>query len=630
MSFKLTVEKLSGNPDSSGWSQTYDYKPQDPEKFALRGHLSALISTSSQDRSLDTVVAGREVISRLHEEYYGKLLVKPYIALKEAVEKVIDEFSSSGSIEAAAVAVVDSTIYMAVGGGASVFLYRQEKLFKLVESVFERVIAASGNPLEKDRIIIASKAFIDSFSLVDIKESLETDEPVSVIETYAPLVHSKKEEGSFGILVIHFDEITQKPKIKPLLGEDKEKDNMEGKLYKKPEGAFIKVKQGFLEVFKRSESGGVYLKSMDTDGSRERNKKTSFLVGVLLLLILSVSIYFGVQQKNKTDFKATYESQLVSAEHELQESYTLYLLNPQRSRELFDQARNKVLGLSMQGINDPNLEDLKQKIVEGEEKILGLYETDPQLFVDLNLFSEGFKIDDVAFSSDVAYVLYREGKKIVEIDLLNKRAETYAGPSDVRETKNIAAYSGRVFTSTSDGLYELDNGRIKIAYEGGEGILMGAYAGNLYLLDKSTSKIYRYPADDSGFGNKKEWLRSGIEINLTGVRSMVIDGAIWVVSDQDELMKFSLGNPQNFGFNGIFPEIEKITDIFTDEESQFLYVLERDKKRVIVAGKDGEYKVQYKSEGMGDAGKLVVIEKEKKAFLLTSDRILSFELKHLE
>ena len=630
MTYGVTTAKLSGNPDPSGWSQAYDFKPQEAEKLLRRGHLFALISTSWKEEGLDTVVTGREIISRLHEEYFGKLEEKPFIALKEATEKVIGEFSSQESVEIAAVAVVDSTIYTAVGGGASAFLFRKGRLYKLVESISGLVIAASGNPLDEDRIIIGTKAFFGLFSREKIEESLKANDPSSAVESYAPLVHSQKSEGDYGVFILRFDKLPETEEIKPILKEQKEdKGQLKDGPYARSENAFKKAKRGVSDIFKK-QGEGIYLKDEGLDGSVERNKKTSLLVGVLLLLILTVSIFFGIQQKKKADFRSTYESQLSSAEHEIQESYNLYLLNPQRSRELFEQARGRVLGLSVREIDDPNLEILRQKIAEGEEKILGHYSVELDLFVDLGLFSEGFKMDDVSVSSETAYILDGAGGRIIKVSLSNKRTETYAGPSDVRKASVVASYSGRVFVSGDDGLYELDNGRIRIDDGRGKDVFITAYAGNLYLLDKSLSKIFRYPAATAGFGNRGEWLRSGTQVDLYDAHGLIIDGMIWTVVGRDKVMKFSLGNPVNFTFKGVFPEIERITDIFTNEESESLYVLENGKDRVVVVDKDGEYEAQYSGEDMKDALRLVVSEKEKKGFVLTSDKLLFFDLRHLD
>ena len=81
MSFTVSSSKLTGNPGPSGWVQVHEYLPKDEEKLKLRGHLFAVIATGEKGASdpeglrsgggIENVAAGRELLTRLHEEYFG-------------------------------------------------------------------------------------------------------------------------------------------------------------------------------------------------------------------------------------------------------------------------------------------------------------------------------------------------------------------------------------------------------------------------------------------------------------------------------------------------------------------------------------------------------------------------------
>jgi hypothetical protein len=83
----------------------------------------------------------------------------------------------------------------------------------------------------------------------------------------------------------------------------------------------------------------------------------------------------------------------------------------------------------------------------------------------------------------------------------------------------------------------------------------------------------------------------------------------------------------NFSLSGIFPGLVNPGAIYTNEELEYLYILDPDNKRVVVVGKDGEYKAQYIADGIGEARNLVVSEEEKKIILLTGERLLSIEMR---
>ena len=77
MKFTLASAKLTGNPGPSGWTQIHEFRPEDEEKLKKRGCFFAVISTET--------AFGRELLTRLHEEYFGNLDASAFIALKRAV-----------------------------------------------------------------------------------------------------------------------------------------------------------------------------------------------------------------------------------------------------------------------------------------------------------------------------------------------------------------------------------------------------------------------------------------------------------------------------------------------------------------------------------------------------------------
>ena len=70
---EVAPAKLTGNPDPSGWAQVHEFLPQEEDKLLARGQLFAVISTTRHEEGVDSVVAGRELLSRLHKEYFGEI-----------------------------------------------------------------------------------------------------------------------------------------------------------------------------------------------------------------------------------------------------------------------------------------------------------------------------------------------------------------------------------------------------------------------------------------------------------------------------------------------------------------------------------------------------------------------------
>ena len=156
-----------------------------------------------------------------------------------------------------------------------------------------------------------------------------------------------------------------------------------------------------------------------------------------------------------------------------------------------------------------------------------------------------------------------------------------------------------------------------------------SYAGNFYVLEKSGSVIWRYAGSENGFSARRNWLTESVVVDLTDAKQIVINGSIWVLKDDGEVVKLTLGNLQAFGLKNVAPDVDKADAIFVSEETEDFYVLESDGGRVVVVNKDGEYKAQYLSDQIKNARSLVVSEEEKKLILLTGNKLFSIDLEHL-
>lgn len=649
---KLNIRsaKLTANPDSMGWSQSYDFLPVDKDKSKLKGHLYAVIATKTRDEGVENVIAGRELLARLHEEYFAGSVGGVLASLKTAVQKVIDEFSSWKGVEIAACVFLNDLIYFAAGGGSKVQICRENNLIELLNSSEGVVKSASGKPKEGDTYIIATNSFFKNLPIGVIKAAIVGNDPQRTVETLAPQIHSKEEIGNTGAVFLSVEvseagDVLKKVEIKEgVINENRvnyEKELPIEKVDENRKDTFTvnktedvdksthfpgKTKSLFKKLFEKK----VYVAPENDVKFIPKQKKVSISVGLILLIMLFVSIYFGIKQKKKTDFIKTYEKQLASATHAVDESLNLYSLNPVRSRELFQEGRGLVLGLTSEGIEDENLDELKKKISENEGRILGEYQVDPDTLVDLSLLSDGFSGNEMTDSNGILYVLDSEGGKVASVEIDSKRAEIIAGPLKVGEAKKISPYSDNVFVTNQDGVSEVVDEVEKVIEKDWDGdVLVSMFAGNMYLMEKSTSYIWRYPGDGKNFGERKNWLSEGAVPNLTDAKDMAIDGNIWILKNDGEIFKFSLGNQENFSLElSILAKLEP-ESFYLSEDTEFIYILDKENSQIAVFDKKGNYVARYLADEIKSAKKMVVSESEKKLVLLTGNKLLVFELKHL-
>jgi hypothetical protein len=637
--FDITVSKLIGSPEGTSWAQVHEFTPDDEEKLNLRGRLVAVIATTSQkqeapDEEIDNVVAGRELLTRLHEEYFGSTEKTAFNALVDAVGKVINEFSEVwGDVEIAAASIVGDVIYTACGGGSQAAIYRNGMLAKVLVSQENGPVSASGHPQEGDIFLLGTKKVFTSLSESVIKAALGGSGASEAVESLAPSVHSMKEIGDFGLVLMEFSKtpaIFTKPKEEPEIEREKSK-NIPLKKSRISFPPLLRKATSKVAPFLSKKMGRrkIYVRQRGEDEFNQQKKKTTVSIGAILTIILIVSIGFGIRQKVVKDEKAKYEDRLSQAQHEFDEAQSLYTLNPERARELFRNAKRLVYQIKDEGVEDSELDSLASLITDSEGQILGEYTLEPDLFLDLSILSDGFKADEVAASEGNLYILDRDGEKIAQIEIDTKKTEIVAGPDQVGKAEKLAAYSDRAFVLSDGNIYEVSNEREEVIEGDWQGnVLIYAYAGNFYVLETGSSKIWRYAGAEGSFGSKQTWLAPGVEPDLSNIFTWTIDGSIWMLSETGKVFKFTRGNQDSLGFNEIAPPLSHPSAIYTNEELKFVYLLEREAGRIVVIDKEGNYQAQYFSDKIREAKSLVVSEEVGKMIIVTDERLYSIDISH--
>lgn len=363
-----------------------------------------------------------------------------------------------------------------------------------------------------------------------------------------------------------------------------------------------------------------------------KKKKLATILGALLFLLLTISIVFGKYQKNNLSQKAKYMPTLTSIEHNLSEAENLAAVNNVNSRQLILDSKRKIEDLIAQKIKDPKIDELKNRIERDLGNIAGVYEEEPSVFLDLTLLNKDFKGTDMAADSNRLIVLDKNNRRLETINIKTGRADPVSVPDILPGIRLASLYSDRNFILTNNGIWEIDgNAKNAVPKKNnfGDNILISAYAGNFYILDKNTSSLWRFQGDGGSFGTKENWLAQGVKPDLSNVTSWSIDGNVWLLTNTYQILKLGNGNPLDFSLKNI-DEDPKAIDIYTNEDNKYIYLLDKVNKRVLVIDKEGNYKAQYLINNIQNATKIIASESAKKIILLESDKLFSLDIKHLD
>jgi len=538
----------------------------------------------------------------------------------DTLKNVYHQIKSTSEYQGVLAKIVNDTLYVLCAGGAGVMIYRDGHLIPLLKTTKGDYSTASGHMKPGDSYIFATHEVFVHVPMDTIKESL-ADSASASVKRLTPLI---LEKDSAAVLVINVP-----------LEMDVEMPVSETAIHSQQKNSQVRGIKGVLvssidSVLTRLPNKSVVVREELTDASSKR--RSASLVGFILLIILSVSIFFGLKADKARRIRLSYEPQLKEAQHNLDEAKELAGLSPVRAQELLLHARSLAIDLQDDGVEDEELTQLLSEIQQNLGSIAGIYEQDPELFLDLSIISSEFKGNDIAFSDGIVRVLDSESKRLVGIDVETKRTEIIAGSEFLPDALSTFAYEDRSFIISSDGIREVTNDVdlvIKPDWNPQEA-LAASFAGNVYVVNKENGEMYRYQGVRGGFLEPEDWLGEGIEMDYSKAVSMAIDGEIWVLESDGVIDRLSGGIPQRFSLSGERVDLNYPTQLYTDEESDYLYILDTADARIAVFEKNGQYVGEYTNQKLAGAADFIISESNGKALFLAEARLYSLELKHIQ
>jgi F0F1-type ATP synthase membrane subunit b/b' len=463
------------------------------------------------------------------------------------------------------------------------------------------VVTASGRLENNDLILLGTGEFFKLVPSETIQMAMASQTAQQAVEILAPVVHSQSESSLVAAVVAKAEEKVEKPaKLKPVLFSLK---SYLGKLTRRA-------------IFLRSQK-------------KKRSKKTLLTVALVLFLLLVMSVVFGRQQRSRRASQEKINQLFEEARFKKEEAEALIELNPVRAKELLLEAQSLAQQIESEADLGEDFSRFKEELNGLLPQVLREHEVQPSLLFDLVLIKDKAMATETVIAAEKLVVLDKEKKAVYQLDLAGRKSAILAGGEEFKTGTQLAAFGPQIFVLTEEGIIEIEKDSKKPRLvvgsdeDWGKIIDFQTFAGNLYLLTDKT--IWQHLATESGFGVKKRWLKDEIDFSLAV--SMAIDGSIWVLQTDGTIVKLTRGQKDPFGLAGLDKAFTQPQLIFTDDNCQNLYILDKGNRRVVVLEKSGEYHSQYMWEGIKDIDGLVVSEKEGKVFLWQGNQIYEIELK---
>jgi hypothetical protein len=362
---------------------------------------------------------------------------------------------------------------------------------------------------------------------------------------------------------------------------------------------------------------------------KPKNKsKTFIIIAIVLLLLFIANIgYIKNINSNKTNIIKTTEL-LDELENKKDDALLAQLSNDQELAqniliEIMDQLNSIQFDKSLQN----RVDKLKEEIsIEIDKTTKTTRLSNVQYSIDL----DNFHTFDIGLSSIIA----ADSQNTIFSIFENEEQST-------KKISSIPNSEGSIISITSkDNLFYIYTNKQKLFIldesnnlnpvqtednNWKNAITIKTYLSNIYLLDSNIGQIYRYTDSQDGFSKSSESINPN-NVDIKNSIDMAIDGYIYILKEDGNIIKTLQGKPDAFNVNSIPRPNTEISDpkkIFTNQSIESIYIL--DGNRILELSKNGNFISQFAfEESIKDIKNFHINPKIKEIYILENNTLYKF------
>lgn len=604
----IVLKEIIGTPDNEGWVQIHHFSGLEAEKKQKRGEMVLLLSLKGASEEAATGY-GREIISRVYEEYYGNLSETPMERVKEMLTKIGKErpvyLTERISLSLLVSVYWQGFVYLGVWGSGEFFLLKKGELVPLLSGEGQRSSVISGKVSEADLLIFGTQNFFSQIPQGTIRASLQGNDPQVAAEVLSPLVHARVDQSQIGAALVK-------------IGLEQIEKRVETKTVIEPEAgpiAFSNPRIRSKREFK--------LKFPQIPFSKT---KLNLGLGLIILAGLFVLIGGGVYRRQKLGKEKEFSSLVSEAENKLKTAETIYQLKAEESLGLIGQVEELITKAQEINPSSTFLESL-QKRAENLTVLLGKGDKiRPELFFKLSLLAEEARGEQMSITEKELFVFDPQTQKVFSFQYPDKHSQTFLGGEIVQDKLLFSAQKANSFYLLDEkGIVFWDGkggSERVVEHQWQEPFSLLSWGSNFYVLDKGEKKLFKLVGLGKSYSSPKDWFATTPELSWGEIVDLAIDGNIWFLSKSGQITKFFKGREVSFKLENNPQKESSLLALSADGSRLVVLTTEN---QVLVWNKEGAWQGQINLD-LTNAIDLAISPNGQWLFILTKGEVYYLDL----
>jgi len=631
--------------EEGSFLENYSYDLGEGEEEA--GQL--FVNVEIQNNPADAELIAETIFDSARKIFFSDLEKDVYSRFEDALKEVntaIDAFKAEtvshfiGNLHVIIGVVAGNELHLSQTGDAEAYLVRKRYCSIISEGLSDHSSKkeetfsniASGTIEPGDFILFSTTRLLRYISKSDFIQTLKSQDLVGSLgdlkDAVTPEILSK-----IGIIGMTFheglSELTDKEKrgVTEYLEEENPQRARHAKIKPKKLGAML---SGLGDK-------AVYYLNRGLRGMTSKQlTKDKILAMLIIVIVLLTAVIWYVKNNGATQREiAKLDEVLTQVQDEVNTASLRGISNKDAASSILDDAQKKAVDVLNSGYHRNKANELLGLIEEEKTKLDNItYITKPKVIADLatqrdNISALGlipYKDHLFAFEYNALYeILLNKVEKPVTID--DNETVVAGAYDDDNDSLLFATKSGKIidysngqfqFMDTSDGAFH-------------SAISIDVYNGKMYLLDSTTKQIWKYSRNRDSYGSAEGYISAEDLAGLGDVQDFAIDGYIYVLQKDGQIVKFDRGAKTDFTIQKApLDELSAPTKIYTELDLNKIFVLESSKNRVVVFDKDLKgggaiYSGQYVFDDLSDIKDIFFDKDSNRLYLLGSQKLYEVE-----
>ncbi len=259
----------------------------------------------------------------------------------------------------------------------------------------------------------------------------------------------------------------------------------------------------------------------------------------------------------------------------------------------------------------------------------GVIDVSPDLVFDID---EDKEVSSLTFLDKNIYFVNSKNNKLIIYNIEGKSQEELEISDSQVTYSQIASFPKKNFILMYNNSgevveYSIKNDNASDASVNGEfkkGSSLATYSSNFYILSGEDNQIYRYSRSSTGYSKSSSYITDKSVDIKSGV-SLTIPGIVYVLKEDGEVIKLIKGKSQAFDLKEMPFDLKKPIKIQVNEESDKLYILDKE-LGIFEFSINGKYIKNITSSEFDDLKDFYVDEDSSTIYVLSGNKIFNINI----